>query len=367
MKSPLVARLPFLIIISALTALLITLYWPNEQTSTAKKNTITKVKTTMVSKKLFKDVIQALGTAKANEAVTLFPEYSAIVKNVFFSGGELFTKGQKIIELNHDEQTAKVEELSTKLNEANRQLIRLKKSNSSAQSTIEQQQSEVETIQAQLAQEQAILTKYTIRAPFTGVLGLREISQGALLTSSDKITTIDDLSLIKVDFTLPEKDLSKIKIQQSIEAVSAAYQQQKFTGKITHIDTRINPITRAVNVRALIDNKNLHLKPGMLLSILLERSVESIIQLPESAVIPTAEQQWVYVIKQNKAEKKQVLLGRRQPGIVEITAGLTIGDEVVIEGALKLKNGAKVITIQDKPPLEEPSPKTAVVNNKSGE
>lgn len=345
------ARLPFIIIIIILGSLLAFLNTPSTDNDKKKIKSATKVYVQSVEIKKFKDMIEALGTTKANEAVTLHTQYSAHVKSIHFSGGDDVKKGSILVTLNSEEESAEVRELEANLAEAKRQLERFKglqESKSASQSVVDEQRGEVEAIYAQLEQAQAKLAKYQIRAPFDGVLGTRNISVGAFLSDNTPITTLDDLSVIKVDFTIPEKDFTKVHLGQEIEARSVAYSSNVFTGKVANIDSRLNPVTRSILVRAHIDNSDKKLKPGMLLSLMLLRSTDDIILISEGALIPKKDKQWVYRVVDNTAQQVEVKTGRRRAGIVEILDGLSINDKVITEGALKVRNGSPVTAIEEK-------------------
>ncbi|MGJ8691188.1 MAG: efflux RND transporter periplasmic adaptor subunit [Thalassotalea sp.] len=342
-------RLPYLIIIIGLIGLLLYLNFYQAAKKPAKKSASpTKVVVQTVQKQEFKDLIEALGTTKANEEVTLYSQYSARVKDLHFEGGDTVKVGQLLVSLNGDEEEAEVKELQVNLAEAKRKLTRLKnlqKTKSASLSEVDEQTGQVDAIKAQLEQALAKLAKYKISAPFNGILGNRNISVGTYLSSQTPITTIDDISIIKVDFTLPEKDLTKIKLGQKIEATNIAYGNKVFIGQVMNIDTRLNPVTRSISVRAHINNDNSKLKPGMLLTIHLLRSIDETILIDERALIPKEDKQWVYVVDNNVVKAIAVTIGRRRSGIVEILAGLEINQQVIIEGALKVRDGAVVIAI----------------------
>ena len=177
------------------------------------------------------------------------------------------------------------------------------------------------------------------------MLGFREVSKGAYIDSGDVITSLDDLSLIKVDFYLPERLLTNIHVGQQVTAVNSAYRDRNFIGKITAIDSRIDSSTRSIKVRAIIANKALKLRPGMLININVLQQVEKILQLPESAIIPIEDKHYVFVVNEEKAVRKAIEIGRRHPGMVEVISGLVENEQVVVEGALKLRDGSAVSII----------------------
>jgi membrane fusion protein (multidrug efflux system) len=184
----------------------------------------------------------------------------------------------------------------------------------------------------------------TITAPFAGVLGLRQVSLGALVAPGTVITTLDDDSTIKLDFTLPEAALSAIAQGQAISATSDAWPGVAFDGHIADIDSRVDPETRAVRVRAELPNSDGRLRQGMLLRVRVQLPTRQALVLPELAVQQEAEQSSVFRVgADGKVEQVPVKLGTRREGVVEVVSGLKAGDRVVVEGTVKLHPGSTVV------------------------
>lgn len=343
-------RLPSLIILSLLVVLIAYLQWPDDEITKQQKPRIVSVKTVNASLAEFKDVVEALGTARANEQVLLTTKYSDIVEAIYFQDGQKVKKGERLVQLNNQEEAAKVKELEANLEEAVVQLDRLQdllKKRATSDSQVDQQEAKTKAIDAQLLSARIKLHDLTIKAPFDGILGFRQISVGAYIEQGDAITSLDDLSRIKVDFTIPERFLTTITTKQDITATSVAYDKEFFHGQITSITPRIDPITRTFKVRAEIANADFKLRPGMLLNVNILRLVDTVLQVPESAILPIEEKHYVFVIKNGTAIRKAVKVGRRQPGIVEIISGLTQAEQVVIEGTLKLRDGSQVNVLEN--------------------
>ncbi|WDE04137.1 efflux RND transporter periplasmic adaptor subunit [Thalassomonas viridans] len=351
MSNSITRRLPLLLLLSLLIALVAYLSWPSVKTTKQQKPRVIAVKTAVIGQSEFKDVVQALGTARANEQVLITSKYSDLVEEISFDDGQQVKKGEVLVRLNRQEEVAKVRELEANLAESVAQLNRfqdLLKKKATSKSELDQQDAQTKAISAQLMSARTKLNDLTIKAPFDGVLGFREISVGAYIDSGDVITSLDDLSVIKVDFTVPERFLPTIAVGQKITATNVAYQQQVFTGKIATVDSRIDPQTRTLKIRAKIPNPELKLRPGMLLNISIERHTDMVLQVPESAVIPIEDEHFVFVVNDNKAQRKSIRIGRRLPGRVEVLAGLEENEAVVIEGALKLREGTQVSVLEDK-------------------
>lgn len=351
--NPITSRLPLFIILFFLVGLVIYLQWPQVEHKKQKFQRVVSVKVTTAKLAEFKNSIEAIGTARANEQVFITSKYSDLVEQLFFNDGQLVKQGDVLVRLNNQEELAKVSELEANLSESMAQLKRFQElltSKSTSKSLVDQQEAQTKAIAAQLQSARTKLNDLSIKAPFNGLLGFREVSLGAYINAGDVITSLDDLSFIKVDFTVPERFLTTIKEGQTITAFNSAYKNLQFIGKITSIDTRINPVTRSLKVRAKIPNKNLALRPGMLLNIEVVRQVETLLQLPESAIIPIEEKHFVFIVKGENPQEQTVIrqsitIGRRLPGVVEVLEGVNEKELIVTQGALKLRDGAKVKVI----------------------
>jgi len=329
-------------------ALITYLQWPDAKQEKSTFKRVIAVKMVPVLLAEFIESVEAVGTARANEQVVITSKYSDLVDEIYFDDGQRVKKGAKLVKLNNQEELAKVNELKANLSESQAHLKRLSEllaSRATSKSIVDQQEAKTKAIEAQLVSARAKLNDLTIRAPFAGVLGFREASKGAYIDAGDVITSLDDLSIIKVDFHLPERLLTHIHVGQQVSAVNSAYQNKEFIGKITAIDSRIDSSTRTIKVRATISNKALKLHPGMLLNISVLLQVENILQLPESSIIPIEDNHYVFVENEGKAVRKSIKIGRRHPGVVEVLSGLVEGEQVVVEGALKLRDGSAVSII----------------------
>ena len=202
-------------------------------------------------------------------------------------------------------------------------------------------------MEAQLDVALAQLDDMQIRAPFNGLLGVREVSKGSLVRPADVITTLDDISIVKVDFSVAENQLASLAKGQRIAATSVAYPSEVFNGVISNIDTRLDPISRAIQVRATIENQDSKLRPGMLLTIVVEKKVLNTLVIPEKALVPVEDKQFIYVVKDNVAHEREVILGERRPGIVQIVSGLEEGDAVITEGTLRVRDQSPVSVISE--------------------
>jgi membrane fusion protein (multidrug efflux system) len=300
-----------------------------------------------VSRQLLVKVTEALGTARANESVTLTASLNETVRRINFEDGDFVEAGDVLVELSDEEEEAQFAEARANLDEARRQLARLEdldKQGIAATSDVDGARSQAEAAQARLNTVLARLADRLIRAPFSGVLGFREVSPGTLLMSGDPITTLDDVSQIKLDFTVPETILNQMKPGSKILARSASWGDREFTGVVRAVGSRVDPVTRAVLVRALIPNDDRALRPGMLLTVRVVTEEKQAFMLPERVVVQVGKQAFVYVVdSKNVAHKLAVQLGTRQAGNVEIVSGISEGDRIVTQGVIKLRDGVPVM------------------------
>jgi membrane fusion protein (multidrug efflux system) len=175
---------------------------------------------------------------------------------------------------------------------------------------------------------------------------LRRVSVGTLISPGDVITTLDDTSVIKLDFSVPENFLASLREGLSIRATAPAYPGRSFTGSVSSIDSRVDLTTRSVTVRALLANLDGALKPGMFLNVALANDEREALVIPEEALTPEAERQYVFVVTEGKVSRREVRIGGRRPGSVEVVAGLSAGERVIVEGTQKVRDGASVKGIE---------------------
>lgn len=305
---------------------------------------------------LFIDSIEAIGTAKADESVTLAAKVTETVRRVNFNDGDAVKEGDILVELTSAEDSALLDEAKANLLEAEQQYERIKdlvSRGSMAQARLDEQTALRNAAKARVEALAARLKDRLIRAPFTGVLGFRQVSPGTLVQPNTPIVTIDDIDVIKLDFAVPEQFVAALAVGQDVEARAAAYEGRIFRGRLSSIDSRVDPTTRAVTARAIIDNPDHALRPGMLLVVSVIRERAERLAVLEGALIPVQDTQQVYVVEDGKAVLRQVKIGRRRPGVVEITEGLREGEQVVVEGMVRLFDGAPV-AIQSTRPLIGP-------------
>ncbi|WP_372018470.1 efflux RND transporter periplasmic adaptor subunit [Pseudoxanthomonas sp. 10H] len=308
------------------------------------------VTTTLVQPVAWSDTVQALGTAQARESVTLTAKVSEIVDQVHFESGQQVRAGEPLVTLRVDAQEAALGEAESTLAEADQQYRRLQglaEQQLVARSTLDAQRALREVAAARVRQMKSDIRDRHVRAPFAGVLGIRQVSPGALLTPNSVIATLDDISRMYVDFQVPEAALSAMVPGARVTANTAAWPGRQFEGEVQTTDARIDPGTRAVTVRAAFDNPEALLRPGMLLDVHLYRPERQAIVVPEIAVVQVGRDSFVYRVGQDgKVEQATVRTGVRRDGRAEILEGLEAGDRIVVDGTGKLRPG---VTVADAP------------------
>lgn len=318
------------------------------------------VTTTTVKSAPWRDAIEALGTARANESVLVTAKVTETVVRVNFQDGDLVEAGQVLVDLSGRAEVAGLEEAAASYREASRQFERQKQLADQKlipAGQLDAQRASMESARARLDATRARLADRVITAPFTGVLGFRQVSPGTLVTPGTTIASLDDISVIKLDFAVPEAFLSTLQPGQDVQASSAAWPGREFTGTVATVDSRVDPVTRAITVRAELPNPDGALRPGMLLSLRVFQPERQTLVVPEISVVQVARRSHVFRLKDDgTVEQVDVRLGARRPGEVEVLDGLAAGDRIVVDGTMKLRTGARVSEATPAPAAEKTGP-----------
>lgn len=284
----------------------------------------------------FVERIEAIGTIKANESVTLTAHVTETVTKVNFDDGQLAEEGDVLIEFTNREESAQLAEAKANFDEAKQQLERigeLVQRGNATQARLDEQTRITHGARARMAATEARMSDRLLKAPFAGILGFRQVSPGTLVEPGKAVATLDDVSQVKLDFSVPETFLSILKPGLTITAVSAAYDGQAFEGQVTTVDSRVDPISRAVTVRAILPNDSGLLRPGMLMIVDLVRERRQSLMVPEGSLVPRQRKQFVLVVGEgNIVAQREVTIGGRRPGAVEIRSGIEVGEQVIVEG-----------------------------------
>lgn len=290
--------------------------------------------------------LRVTGSLIANESVVLKPEVSGRITQINFKEGQPVRKGQLLIQLNDSEIRAEIEKLNytKKLNNDNefRQEQLLKKE-AISQEEYETALTTLNTTLAEIKVQEVQLQKHQIRAPFDGIAGLRSVSNGSYISSSDELVTIYSINPIKIDFSVPGKYAAEVTVGDVIKFQIDGYENEVFEGKIFAIEPQIDPETRSISIRALSENKENKLLPGQFAKINLTISTfEEALLIPTEAVIPELNGKKVFVRVNGKVESKSIETGIRMADKIQVTSGLVSGDTVITTGILQLQPAMEV-------------------------
>jgi membrane fusion protein (multidrug efflux system) len=305
-----------------------------------------------VSMQHLEEQVEAVGTTRASQAVEIVPLASGRVVRLAFESGEKVEEGEILLTLDDDIEKANLDEAEAKLKQTQLALERaesLRRNNTVSQAQLDQLTAE--NIAALAARDRAArrLADRTVRAPFSGVAGLRRVDVGARIDDDTVITTLDDLSTVEVEFQLPELLYDNVRRGLEITATSAAFPGRIFPGRIANVDSRIDETARAFRVRAVMPNPDLVLPAGMFMTISVVLDSRDAMMIPEAAVIFEGSKSFVYLVKDDKAFRRDVQLGQRRSNLAEVITGLEAGDMVVQRGTQSLRDGAGVKIIEREP------------------
>lgn len=287
----------------------------------------------------FTDSIEVLGVAKGRQSVTLTAKNTELITKVLFREGERVEKGAALVELQAGEQDAAILEARAELEQARKAYDRwrtLAEQGYAPRAQVEQYEAAYRTAQARLQAAQVRRGDRIVRAPFSGVVGLSDVTPGTLINPGAAIVTLDDLSVVRVDFDVPERFIGAVREGATIIAVADALQGSTFSGSVAQLDTRIDERTRAVTARAEFANPGGVIRPGMLMKVRIIKSGRQSVAVPESAVQFQGESAAVFKIvpqgQRTVAQRVEVAVGARESGLVEIRDGLEPGERVVASG-----------------------------------
>jgi membrane fusion protein (multidrug efflux system) len=297
----------------------------------------------------FVDRIEVLGAAKGRQSVTVTSNTTELITAVHFTDGQHVQKGQVLVDLKAQAQTADIAQAQAALSLAEINYNRWKALGDqgiAAKASIDQYRTAVDQARANLEAARSRLGDRVIKAPFSGVVGLTDIAPGALINPGSPIVALDDVAVIRVDFDVPDRYLSQLKEGTPITARTDAYPDELVHGRIAKLDSRVNQNTRAIKARAEFPNPSGRLKPGMLMHVSVDQGQRQALAVPEAAVQYQGDRAFVFVISRRGpmtvAEERPVLAGADQDGFIEIKAGLTAGEPVVADGVNRVNPGQPV-------------------------
>ncbi|MHB1085204.1 MAG: efflux RND transporter periplasmic adaptor subunit [Thiobacillus sp.] len=303
-----------------------------------------------VSETPVSNTVSAVGALIAENSVVLRSEIDGRIDKLLFREGQPVKKGAVLVVLNSAEQRARLAAAQADLNLAENRFKRseeLVAKNFISRQALDEARANLDILRARRQQEQVALSKTVLRAPFSAVAGLRQVSPGAYVSKGSDIIRLDALGTLKLEVPVPETYLSLVRIGLPITLTFDALPGQTFSGTVHAIDPVVDPVSRNVRVRARIANPKGQLKPGMFARATANLGGKThAILLPEQVIVPKSDGSYVFLAVDGKAELRKVELGKREPGRVEIVSGVQVGDTVVLNGQIKLRPGIPVVTLE---------------------
>ena len=306
------------------------------------------VATTVSSREAWRPTLRAVGTLTAYQGIEITNQVPGVIETIGFRSGQAVAQGDELLRLDDEVDQAELRGL-----EAERDLARIKfnrlstlvKDRSVSQSDVDEARAQLDSARARVSAQRALIAKKTITAPFAGQLGIRDIDLGDYLPAGSPIVSLQQLDPIYVDFTLPERHLSRVRTGQAITVSTAAYPDEPFSGEIAVIDPGLDVQTRSLQLRASLANPDGHLRPGMFAEVeVLLPAREDVLTLPAVTVSFNPYGDFVYIAEADDAggltaQRRQITIGETDGERVEVISGLSGDEQIVIAGQVKLRNG----------------------------
>lgn len=321
------------------------------------------VRLAVVKQAVVNNEATAVGNLIANESVIVRPEIAGRVTGIHFSEGERIAAGARLVSIDSAEVQAQRASSDAELiwsQQRHDRAVELFQKNFISSQALDEARANLARAKARIAEDDARLRKSEVRAPFAGTLGLRMISPGAYVKAGDDIVRLEDTSVMKLDFRIPETFLARLRRDQAVSMQVDAYPERAFRGRTYAIDSSIDEKTRTVLVRARVPNPGGELRAGMFarVSLVLE-SFSNALVVPEEAIVPRGGQTFVFRVVEGKAVLTPVETGSRSPGEVQVLKGLSVGDQLVADGHQKLQNGMMVFDAAKAKPAAVPGAPSA--------
>ena len=292
------------------------------------------------------DELGAVGTLRADEAVTIRPEIAGRIAEIRFNEGQSIARGAVLVKLDQAELAAVLASSAAQAQLDRQRLERsedLFKKSFISQQALDEARSGYARSAAKQKEDEARLAKTEMRAAFPGVAGLRQVSEGQYVAAGTDIARLEKIDQLKLDFRIPEAFIGKLRAGQPVKVLVDAYADRVFPGSVYAIEPGVDDQTRTILLRARVANPELRLRPGMFARVQAQLGVrEKAIWIPEAAIVPKGQDSYVFRVAEGKADLVRVQTGARKVGEVEIVKGLAAGDLVVTEGTQKIGAGSAV-------------------------
>lgn len=313
--------------------------------------------------------MELVGELRASEGADLALQVSGIVQSIDFSSGDTVAAGAPLLQLQADDQIAKLDSLkaTAALNavilKRDTEQLKIK---AVSQATVDSDQANLKNSEALVAQQQALVLQYSLKAPFAGRLGIRGVDLGQYVSAGTTVVTLQALDPLFVDFYVPQQFFGRLQVGRTVNVKIDAYPGEPFTGAVTAINSKVESGSRNVKVRAALKNKEGRLVPGMFAKVALEVSTpESLVTLPQTAIVANPYGSTVFVLEKAPdgktlvARETFVKTGQARGDFIAVTSGLKEGETVVVAGQIKLRNGTPVVVDNSRIPKAEADPKVS--------
>ena len=326
---------------------------------------IVKVRATQLAQS-----ITAVGSLRSDESVVIRPEIAGRVAEILFSEGSRVQRGAPLIRFDASVQRAELAQADANLSLSKSKLERaldLQKKGFISSQAKDEAENNYRVTQAAYDLSAARLTKLEIKAPFSGIVGLRSISVGDYVKDGQDIVNLEGVDPLKVDFKVPEIYLKQVRVGQALQIALEAFPNQNFDGRVFAINPLVDANGRSIVIRAVVKNGEARLRPGMFARVLLllNENRDSL-TVPEQALFPVGDDQYVYRVVDDRAQRVKINIGQRREGQVEVAAGLKADDMVVTAGQLKLRDGASVKVVDAPAPRPAETKTPAEADNVAG-
>lgn len=310
----------------------------------------TAVNTIAPERQTLADILEAVGTTTARDAVNITSEVDGRVVELRFAEGDRVEEGEVLLVLDERQARADLAVAQARHEDARDKFARaerLRPTNNISEAEFDERRSQMRVAEAELEAARTRLANRRVEAPFTGTLGLRDVSRGAYLRAGDVITTLDTIEQLDLNFSVPERFIGRLELGQTVQGRTDALPGEVFKGEVRELDSRVDQRSRSLAVRAFLDNSERLLRPGQFLNVNLRLGEREALMVPEQAVLAQGNEHYLYVVEDGKAQRRNLTLGERRPGTVEIRDGLDEHDRVIITGLGRLGDGDAVRVLED--------------------
>ena len=318
------------------------------------------VEVTKVAQQALPQAITAVGSLRSDESITVRPEVAGRISAILFKEGQHVGRGMTLVRLDPAINQAEVQQARANLKLAQSKYDRavdLAQRNFISGQAKDEAENNLRVAEASLALVDARLAKTEIKAPFAGVIGLRVVSVGDYVKEGADVVNLESIDPLKVDFRVPEIYMRQVQVGQTLTVTLDALPGKTFEGKVFAVNPLVDAAGRVVVIRAIVANPDTSLRPGMFARVrLITRDEKEALVIPEQAIVPQGDDQYVFRVVDGKVARVKVEIGQRRDGKVEITKGLGAGDVVVTAGQLKLRDGMPVTIINANGPASAAAP-----------